>query len=108
MVYFFNARIEQAYWLNAKCAGGTDFRAGCGLARHRTRRSRSRRLSAVSGANAKADAAKQAAGRKARNGRRRCQRYCVPIIRETISNFDALSEELRESELEAELHETGR
>ncbi len=29
-------------------------------------------------------------------------------LRETISNFDALSEELRGSELEAELHETGR
>jgi hypothetical protein len=29
-------------------------------------------------------------------------------LRETISNFDALSEELRGSDLEAELHETGR
>jgi hypothetical protein len=29
-------------------------------------------------------------------------------LRETIANFDALSEELRGSELEAELHETGR
>ncbi|MEO7689567.1 MAG: hypothetical protein ABIS51_09790, partial [Sphingomonas sp.] len=29
-------------------------------------------------------------------------------LRETIANFDALSEQLRGSELEAELHEKGR
>ena len=31
-----------------------------------------------------------------------------PALRETIANFDALAQQLRGSDLEAELHETGR